>query len=91
VVAGEVRLAVRAIGYQRKEVVVNAGEAAVTVQIDEDPFRLEEVVVTGQTTTLERRNATTSTVKIAADEVTNAPAQALEQALQGTVPAPRFP
>ena len=85
VVAGEVRLAVRAIGYQRKEVVVNAGESAVTVQIDEDPFRLEEVVVTGQTTTLERRNATTSTVKITADEVTNAPAQALEQALQGKV------
>jgi TonB-dependent SusC/RagA subfamily outer membrane receptor len=85
VVAGEVRLLVRAIGYQRKEVVVNAGVANVTVRLEEDPFKLEEVVVTGQTTTLERRNATTATVKIAADELTNAPASSLEQALQGKV------
>src|ERR1043166_4650378 len=62
VVAGNVRLLVRAIGYPRKE-----------------------VVVTGQTTTLEKRNATTAVSKVTGDEVTNAPAQALEQALQGKV------
>ena len=85
VVAGEVRLLVRAIGYQRKEVVVNAGESNVNVTLAEDPFRLEEVVVTGQTTTLEKKNATTATAKVASEELNNAPAQALEQALQGKV------
>src|SRR5947208_865698 len=83
--AGEVRIVVRAIGYQRKEVVVKPGENTLTVRLEEDPFRLEEVVVTGQTTTLEKRNATTATSKIASDEINNAPAQALEQALQGKV------
>jgi len=82
---GDVRLLVRAIGYQRKEVVVNPGESNVAVTLDEDPFKLEAVVVTGQATTLERRNATTATVKVTGDELVNAPAQALEQALQGKV------
>jgi len=85
VVAGDVRILVRAIGYQRKEVVVNAGEADVTVRLEADPFQLEEVVVTGQTTTLERRNATTAVAKVTSDELNSAPAQALEQALQGKV------
>src|ERR1041385_3510681 len=49
---------VRAIGYQRKEVLVNAGTADVLVRLEEDPFRLGDVVVTGQTTTLEKRSAT---------------------------------
>ena len=86
VAAGEVRLLVRAIGYQRKVVVVNPGEEHVEVSLAEDPFRLEAVVVTGQTTTLERRNAPTPSVKVSSDELTNAPSQALEQALQGKVP-----
>src|SRR2546430_13136833 len=52
---------------------------------DEDPFKLEAVVVTGQATTLERRNATTATVQVSSADVNRAPAQALEQALQGKV------
>src|SRR3989454_8013481 len=85
VAPGDVRLLIRAIGYQRKDVTVKAGESNVVVALDEDPFKLEAVVVTGQATTLERRNATTATVKVTGDELVNAPAQALEQALQGKV------
>jgi TonB-dependent starch-binding outer membrane protein SusC len=85
VAAGEVRLLVRAIGHERKIVVVNPGESNVIVGLQEDPFRLEAVVVTGQTTTLERRNATTASVKVTSDQLNNAPAQALEQSLQGKV------
>ncbi len=82
---GDVRLAVRAIGYQRREVVVPAGQSSVNVSLTEDIFKLEEVVVTGQATTLEKRNATTATATVSADEVTNAPAKDLTQALQGKV------
>ncbi len=80
---GDVRLMVRAIGFQRKEVAVSASTSSVTVALEEDPFRLEAVVVTGQSTTLERRNATTAPVQVSSDEINRAPAQALEQALQG--------
>ncbi|HVH09959.1 MAG TPA: SusC/RagA family TonB-linked outer membrane protein [Gemmatimonadales bacterium] len=83
--AGEVRLQIRAIGYGRKVVVVGPGETDVTVALAEDPFKLEAVVITGQATTLERRNATTATVKVNGDEANNAPAQSVEQALQGKV------
>ena len=83
---GDVRLLVRAIGFQRKEVAVPASEASVTIGLDEDPFKLEAVVVTGQATTIERRNATTAPVQVGGDELNRAPAQALEQALQGKVP-----
>ncbi len=83
---GDVRLMVRAIGFQRKEVAVSSSTSSVTVALEEDPFRLEAVVVTGQSTTLERRNATTAPVQVSSDEINRAPAQALEQALQGKVP-----
>src|SRR2546421_2377123 len=85
VAPGDVRLLVRAIGYQKKEVTVNAGESNVVVALAEDPFKLEAVVVTGQGTTLERRNATTAVSQVSNDELTRAPAQSLEQAMQGKV------
>ena len=84
--AGDVQLLVRAIGFQRKSVSVASGTSNVTVALDEDPFRLEAVVVTGQSTTLERRNATTATVQVTSEDVNRAPAGSLEQALQGKVP-----
>src|SRR5438477_3404455 len=83
---GDVRLLVRAIGFQRKEVAVPASQSSVTIGLDEDPFKLEAVVVTGQATTIERRNATTAPVQVGNGELNNAPASALEQALQGKVP-----
>ena len=83
---GDVRLLVRAIGFQRKEVAASASTSSVNVALDEDPFKLEAVVVTGQATTLERRNATTATVQVSSADLNRAPAQALEQALQGKVP-----
>lgn len=84
--SGDARLLVRAIGFQRKEVSVPASESSVSVGLEEDPFKLEAVVVTGQATTMERRNATTAPVQVDSKEINNAPAAALEQALQGKVP-----
>jgi len=83
---GDARIMVRAIGFQRKVVTVAAAETNVTVTLEEDPFKLDAVVVTGQSTTLERRNATTPVVQVQSADINNAPAQSLEQALQGKVP-----
>ena len=83
---GDARLLVRAIGFQRKEIPVPATVASVTVTLEEDPFKLEAVVVTGQATTLERRNATTAPVQVSNQDLNRAPAESPEQALQGKVP-----
>ena len=83
---GDVRLLVRAIGFQRKTSTVPATASTVTIALEEDPFKLDAVVVTGQVTTIERRNATTAPVQVSSDDINRAPAQALEQALQGKVP-----
>src|SRR5437773_4230574 len=84
--AGDARLLIRAIGFQRRQINVPASESNVVVTLDEDPFKLEAVVVTGQATSIEKRNAPTSTVTVDTKALNNAPAQSLEQALQGKVP-----
>ncbi|MDX2194149.1 MAG: SusC/RagA family TonB-linked outer membrane protein [Gemmatimonadales bacterium] len=78
-------LSVRAIGFKSKEVIVKPGDNNLTVQLVEDAFKLEEVVTTGQATTLSRANATTAVSTVNSEEITRAPAQSLEQALQGKV------
>src|SRR2546428_6068570 len=83
---GDIRLLVRAIGFQRKEVAVPASQSSVTIGLDEDPFKLEAVVVTGQATTIERSNATTAPVQVSSDELNPTTAAALEQTLPGKVP-----
>lgn len=55
---GEARLQFRAIGYTRREIAVPAGTSTLDVVLVQDFFRLSEVVVTGEATTIERRSAT---------------------------------
>lgn len=76
---------VRRIGYVARTVPLAAGQSEVTVTLEKDVLQLEQVVVTGQTTTTERRNATTATAVVSAEQVTRAPAPSIEGALQGKV------
>ena len=48
--AGSARLLVRAIGFTRQEVALASGQASVDVRLEEDVFKLDEVIVTGQAT-----------------------------------------
>jgi TonB-linked SusC/RagA family outer membrane protein len=75
----------RRIGYQQREVAITAGQNEVNVALTRDVLQLEQVVVTGQTTTLSTRNATTAVSVVGGNEVTRAPSQSIEQALQGKV------
>lgn len=84
--SGAVTLVFRRIGYKRKEVAVAADQATADVQLEQDVFNLEAVVVTGQQTGIERRNAAISTTVVTGADVTSAPAPALDRALQGRVP-----
>ena len=53
---GAVTLLVRGVGYRSRQVAVAADAASVNVNLDQDVFNLEAVVVTGQATGVEQRN-----------------------------------
>ena len=82
---GDVRLSFRAIGFSRKDVLVAATQTNMDVALTEDVFELEAVVVTGQATTVERRNATTATSFVSGEDVTKVAAPTIESSLTGRV------
>ncbi|MGH7703076.1 MAG: carboxypeptidase-like regulatory domain-containing protein, partial [Gemmatimonadales bacterium] len=82
---GEVTLLVRLVGYRKREVTVGAGEASVEVVLTRDILRLEEIVVTGQATGVERRNAANAVATITASDLASVPTPSVEQQLQGKV------
>ncbi len=84
--AGPVTLVFRRIAFKRREVPVAAEQSAADVALEPDVFNLEAVVVTGQATGVERRNAAIAATVVAGSEVTAAPAPALDRALAGRVP-----
>jgi TonB-linked SusC/RagA family outer membrane protein len=83
---GDQTLTVRAIGFKSDSVVVPATERTVTVALEPDPFKLEEVVVTGQSTGIEKRNLPNAVATVSASELTRAPTGTVESALQGKIP-----
>ena len=81
---GDIVLVIRLVGYRRAEAPVAAGSAApVEVALARDPVRLEEVVVTGQFTGIERRNLANSVATISAEDLQDVPTPSIEQQLQG--------
>ena len=82
---GEVRLTFRAIGFNRKDVLVPPTQTTVDVALTQDVFELQAVVVTGQATTTERRNATTASSYIGRDDVNKVPAPTIDGGLTGRV------
>src|SRR5690242_422348 len=84
--SGAVTVIFRRIGFKRKEVPVAADQATADVQLEQDVFNLEAVVVTGQQTGISRANAATSSTVVTGAEVTSVPAPAVDRALQGRVP-----
>ena len=63
-----------------------AEQSSIELALERDVLNLEAVVVTGQATSVESRNATTAVRNISSDQLNAVPAQSPEQALQGKVP-----
>jgi TonB-linked SusC/RagA family outer membrane protein len=84
--AGAVTLVFRRIAFKRLEVAVPADQNAADVALEADVFNLEAVVVTGQATGVERRNAAIATTTVAGDELARVPSPAVDRALAGRVP-----
>jgi TonB-linked SusC/RagA family outer membrane protein len=83
---GELNLVVRAIGYKRQLVTVPASQGTVNVALDPDLFKLEEIVITGQATGVERQNLPNAVATVDAADINRAPTPTLESALQGKIP-----
>ena len=84
--AGDVRLAVSRLGYNSREVTVPGSQSTVTVRLQPAVLALDALVVTGQATTVARRNLANAVASVSGEELTRAPAQTVDQALQGKIP-----
>lgn len=82
---GEVTLLVRAIGYKRVTVKVGANATTQDFALEKDVLQLEGVTVTGQATTIDRRNATTAVAAVNTEELNRVPARSLDNQLSGKI------
>jgi TonB-linked SusC/RagA family outer membrane protein len=80
-----VTILVRAIGFKRATKVITATQTSADFSLDKDVLQLEGVTVTGQATTVDRRNASTAIASVTADELMTAPAKSVEGNLAGKV------
>ncbi|MBW3654933.1 MAG: SusC/RagA family TonB-linked outer membrane protein [Gemmatimonadetes bacterium] len=84
--AGAVRLTVSRVGYTTRELTVPAGESTVTVTLSPSVLSLDALVVTGQATTVARRNLANAVASVSGEDVMRAPAQTVDKALAAKVP-----
>jgi TonB-dependent starch-binding outer membrane protein SusC len=76
----EVTLEIRALQYRRTTIQVAADAQTVIVPVPRDYFLLEQVVVSGAATQVERRNLANAVSTLSADQLSRVPAQSIEQA-----------
>jgi TonB-linked SusC/RagA family outer membrane protein len=76
-------LMVAYIGYKSQEVAVSEGVGLLSVQLEPDVLKQDEVVVTGLVSTVKRRNAANAVAVVSGEDLVNAPTQTLDQALSG--------
>ena len=83
--SGDIQLLVRAIGFKRQTRLIPSATSTADFDLEKDVLQLEGVTVTGQATTVDRRNASTAIASVSADELVVAPAKSLEANLSGKV------
>jgi TonB-linked SusC/RagA family outer membrane protein len=88
--AGPVTLQVRSLGHKPATIQVAADQTTVTILLARDYFRLEEVVVSGQATGIEKKNLATAVGTVNAEDLAQVPAASIERALQGKITGARI-
>jgi TonB-dependent SusC/RagA subfamily outer membrane receptor len=85
--AGDVALRASLIGYASQQLTVPAAQSTAEFRLATDALRLDQVVVTGQATSVARRNLANAVSTVQGqDLVERTPAQTVDKALQGKVP-----
>ena len=82
---GDVVLMARYVGYRKREVSVPAGVSQVDLTLVRDVLKLEEIVVTGQATGIERKNLATAVAVVTSEDLNITPTASVEQQLVGKV------
>jgi TonB-linked SusC/RagA family outer membrane protein len=82
---GPATIRVRRIGYQPKTMPVAAGLTDVTVAMKRDVLELDKQVITGTATTVASLNAANAVAVVSGAQVNRAPAQTIDNALQGKI------
>ena len=82
---GDATLRLRRLGYRARTVPAPATEPTIDIALDRDVLELGSVVVTGQATTVERRNAATAVSTVSTEELVKVPSVSIEDALQGKI------
>jgi TonB-linked SusC/RagA family outer membrane protein len=83
---GPLTLVTRAIGFRSHTDTLPPEVGTANVSLEPDIFKLEEVVVTGQSTGIEKQNLPNAVATVSGSEITRAPTGTLESALQGKIP-----
>ena len=78
-------ITIRRIGYQPVTINVPAGQNDVRVALTKDLLHLSDVVITGQATTVERRNLANAVATVSGEEISRVSSESVEHALQGKV------
>lgn len=81
--SGSAVLVFRLIGYQTREVEVGANQGTLEVQLETDVLQLDELVVSGRATSVQRQNLANAVSTLSAEEVSEVPSASVEQQLYG--------
>lgn len=80
---GEVVLSFRLIGFKTQEVSVGAGQSSVDVSLQRDVLQLNELVVSGRATSVQRQNLANSVSTLSEEEISEVPSASVEHQLYG--------
>ncbi len=83
--SGAVTLEVRRIGFQPVSIPITADQSEVDIKLKATALQLSELVVTGQATSITRRNLANGVQSVSAEELNRTHSQTVEDALQGKV------
>ncbi len=85
-VSGNATLLISSAGFSSRTIKIDATISDLQIKLDEDVARLDEVVVTGLSTTVKRKNLANAVATISSKELDGvAPAQTFDGALEGKI------
>ncbi|MDQ2929328.1 MAG: SusC/RagA family TonB-linked outer membrane protein [Gemmatimonadota bacterium] len=80
-----ITLEVRRLGYAPTTIAVTADQTEADIKMKADVLRLNQQIVTGQATSVARRNLANDVATVGAEDITHTQTATLENALQGKV------
>jgi TonB-dependent starch-binding outer membrane protein SusC len=78
-------LQVRRIGFKRNDFVLSATATDVKIEMTKDVLQLEQMVITGTTTSISSVNSANAITTVASAQVNEVPAPTIENAMQGLI------